>query len=117
MKLYLCGGMKGTWQDAVIAALPHVEFLDPRSHRLRDEIAYTAWDLAAIDECDVVLAVMTADNPSGFGLHLEIGYAYAKGKPIYLICDDLGERMRYFGMARACSTQLDTLVDAIDLLK
>lgn len=114
MKIYLCGGMKGTWQDQVIAALPRDEFLDPRSHGLTDEQAYTQWDLNAIDRADLVLAVMTADNPSGYGLNLEIGYAKAKGVPVYLVCEDLGNRMNYFGMARQCSRVFPDIRTAVD---
>lgn len=116
MKIYLCGGMKGTWQDEVIAALHSAEFLDPRTSGLEDEAEYTAWDLAAIDKADLVLAVMTADNPSGYGLNLEIGYAKAKGVPVYLVCEELGDRTKYFGMARQCSRAFPDIHTAINAI-
>ncbi len=116
MKIYLCGGMKSDWQDKVIAALPWCEFIDPRSHGLTDEREYTKWDLDGIDTSDLVFACMTADNPSGYGLNLEIGYAKAKQIPIYFVCEDLGERSKYFGMARVCSrffTNIDAAIQAV----
>lgn len=105
--------MKGVWQDAVIAALPQHEFLDPRTHGLRDEKEYTRWDLHAVDCCDLVFAYMTDDNPSGYGLNLEIGYAFAKGKPVVFVQDDLESRDKYFGMARVCSRAFCSLEMAL----
>ena len=110
-RVYLAGGFRGGWQDRVIEAFNEpfgeyldVEFVDPRKHGLKEEADYTEWDLRAIRECDVVFAVSEHDNPSGYGLMLEIGYAKALGKQI-IFCE-LGSdpvRTRYYGMARVVS--------------
>jgi nucleoside 2-deoxyribosyltransferase len=117
MKIYLAGGMKTGWQDRVMRVVGH-EYLDPRSHGLKDERDYTAWDLAAISDSDLVLAYMDTSNPSGFGLSLEVGYAAALLTPIWYVCEDTSDRQRYFGMVRACAIRrfdsLDAAIDALD---
>ena len=44
-------------------------------------------DLAGIDKCDGVFAVINGEPPD-VGVAVEIGYAAAKGKPIFLFRDD-----------------------------
>ena len=105
MKIYLCGTMKaGGLRNSIIERLTGHDVLDPSGHHLETETEYTAWDLAAIRECDAVVAFMDPSNPSGYGLNLEIGYAHALGKRIIYI-DAMGNdwRSKYFGMARAIS--------------
>jgi len=113
MKVYLCGGMHNGWQDEAIKLLNGHTVLDPRSHGIQDERAYTEWDLNAIRACDCVLAYMDLPNPSGYGLSLEIGFAHALNKPIYLAIEYLGCRDRYFGMARSVSQCYSSLQDAV----
>lgn len=100
--VYLAGGMHSNWQDKVINYFSggDIRFLDPRNHGLTEETEYTAWDLRAIDNSLVVFAYLARDNPSGFGMMLELGYAKAKGKYIIFINDKL-EVENYCGMARA----------------
>lgn len=115
--IYLAGGMKSSWQDVAIQALPPVEFVDPRKHGLVTEAEYTAWDLAGIRRSDLVLAFMDTDNPSGFGLSLEVGYAHALGIPVWYVCEDLTPRQRFFGMVRAVAArQFDSLQAAVKAL-
>jgi len=120
LTVYLAGGMKSAWQDRVIAAHPEIRFLDPRSHGFTAEHEYTEWDLSAIRESDVVLAYMDTDNPSGFGLSLEVGYARALGKTILYACEDTSPRQKYFGMVRCCSnvtfTSLDDAIEGLNNL-
>ncbi|WP_343638994.1 nucleoside 2-deoxyribosyltransferase domain-containing protein [Roseateles sp.] len=116
--VYLAGGMKSHWQDRVIAAFPDVDFIDPRSHGLLDEKAYTEWDLNGVARSDLVLAYMDSANPSGFGLNLEVGFAKASGVPIWYVCEDTTQRQRYFGMVRACANRcFDSLDHAIEALE
>jgi nucleoside 2-deoxyribosyltransferase len=110
--VYLAGGMKTGWQDRVIAACPAIVFRDPRSHGLADEKAYTEWDLRAIRDSHLVLAYMDTDNPSGFGLSLEVGYAHALGREVWFVCEDENPRQRYFGMVRAVASRRFTSLDA-----
>lgn len=84
MRVYLSGGMKDGWQDHIKRDLPGNLYLDPRDHGLNLAKDYTKKDLEMIDECDVVWAYLPLTNPSGIGLAAELGYAKAKGKPIFL---------------------------------
>lgn len=104
MKVYLAGGMHGDWRA------PYLEEVlighDPKEHGLRDSQSYTLWDLTAIEECDILLGYMEADNPGGQGLMLEVGYAKALGKKIILVLDEefmMQDRYRYFLMATECA--------------
>jgi len=101
-KFYLAGGMHSNWRAEASCISAHA-FIDPRALNagIDDPAVYTERDLAAIRECDGVLAFMSPDNPSGYGLSVEVGYAAGLGKPIAWI-DTLGEdwRSRYFGMHR-----------------
>ena len=106
MKVYLAGGMKSRWQDLVIAEFPGVQFIDPRSHGLKDERDYTKWDLDGIRACDVVFAYMDSENPSGFGLSLEVGFAHGIGKPVIYVCEDTTDRQRFFGMVRSVAYEV-----------
>ena len=45
-------------------------------------------DLSALSECDAVFAILSGSSP---GTVFEIGYAAAKGKPIYCLAQDLRE--------------------------
>lgn len=104
-KVYLAGGLSNDWQDAIKDQLKDVKFLDPRSWQDPDPKVYTDRDLEAIRKSDAIFAFMSSSNPSGYGMSLEIGYAFALQKPI-VFCnlpkDDW--RQRYFGMAQTCAT-------------
>jgi nucleoside 2-deoxyribosyltransferase len=119
MKIYLAGGMTGgmpySWQDHVVLAAHTV--LDPRSWQCDDPQVYTRRDLEAIDEADVLLAFMCSANPSGYGLSVELGYAFAKGKRI-LFVDNIKEdwRSKYFGMHREMSEVFPSVTAAIATL-
>lgn len=87
--IYLAGGMKSNWQDEIMAAVRDLQadltFFDPRCHGLKDEDDYTVWDIRAVRASDVVFALLEANNPSGFGMSNEIGYAAAMGKYIIFV--------------------------------
>lgn len=42
-------------------------------------------DVDAIDECDVMLAIITKGNYDDTGTSWEVGYAYAKGKDVVVL--------------------------------
>ena len=60
---------------------------------------YTEWDLFYIDKSDIVFAYMEKDNPSGFGLCLEIGYARAKGKLVIFVNESDNRYLSIVGAA------------------
>ena len=121
-KIYLAGGFKGGWHQEVIRTLGD-DFLcfNPQTHKLDDAEKYTAWDLYHVDKCDILLGYMTEDNPSGYGLALEIGYAKAQQKLILLIDKrspkDEGFK-RYFSIChQSANIIFNDLDDAIEYLK
>jgi hypothetical protein len=119
--VYLAGGSRSNWQDNVISALVGWNIIDPRTHHLSEERAYTAWDLDGIRRCDWLLANFEATNPGGYNLALEIGYAKALGKRIVLIdakgASDPGVR-RYTGMLHVCAdADVESLDEAIAFLQ
>lgn len=105
MIVYLAGGMKDGWQERIVPFLDGHEILDPRSWGSPDPAVYTARDLEGIRKADCLLVHMSSSNPSGFGLSVELGYAYALGKRI-IFCDEIeGDwRSGYFGMHRQMAT-------------
>jgi nucleoside 2-deoxyribosyltransferase len=75
LSVYLSGGMHSGWQDRVKAAVPDIEWLDPREHGLTNPCEYADRDMEMIDQADIVFAYLEKDNPSGIGLAFEVGYA------------------------------------------
>lgn len=113
--IYLAGGFRGGWQDLVVRDLSNYFFIyNPQKHDLEEPDKYTHWDLFHVDKCDILLGYMSEENPSGYGLALEIGYAKAKGKLIILI--DKRSRnddsfRRYFAI---CHASADVICDSLD---
>ena len=89
MKIYLSGGMKNSnWQLKVENECNEhhdIKFINPRNHGFNNPKEYTVWDLEGVKNSDVVFAYLERDNPSGFGLTLEVGYAIGLGKTVILI--------------------------------
>lgn len=87
-KVYLSGGMnESNWQENVISSVGKEGYVyfNPNLHNLEHSKEYAIWDLFYVKNADIVFAYMQSNNPSGYGLTLEIGYAAALGKPIILI--------------------------------
>jgi nucleoside 2-deoxyribosyltransferase len=124
VKVFLSGGMNDSnWQQEVIDFVGTDGFIyfNPREHSLINPREYTMWDLFYVKNCEVIFAYMQKDNPSGFGLTLEIGYAAALGKQIILIdekstSDKLFEQK--FKIVRESSTIVfDNFSDGLTFLK
>ena len=118
-KIYLAGGFRSNWQALVAARLAgSYELLDPSAHNIEDPAEYTRWDLEAVRQSNIVLANMEASNPGGYSLALEVGFAKALGKRIFMVdqVEDPSVR-RYFEMVRQCSERVfPTLDEALDHL-
>jgi len=85
MKVYLAGGFYGVWKQRITKEVD-CDFYDPETYSDQTSIVdYVSGDLSAIDSCDVVFAYLTS-HPRYGGLAAEMGYAYAKGKPIIFVC-------------------------------
>ena len=114
MKVYLAGGMHSNWREPIKQAMA---CYDPHDHGCVDEQEYTAWDLAGIRRADVLFAYLDADNPSGYGMATEIGYARALGKLVIFVCEPAHPQHQYFGMCRAMAdVTYTTLEDGIHFL-
>lgn len=118
-KIYLAGGFRSNWQAKVALRLANsYEVLDPSAHGIQDPAEYTRWDLDAVRRADILLANMEASNPGGYSLALEVGFAKALGKRIFMVdqIEDPSVR-RYFEMVRQCSERVfPTLGEAMDHL-
>ncbi len=110
IKVFLSGGMnQSNWQKSLMESLGDKKytFFNPREHNLNESDQYTFWDLFYIDKCDILFAYMQEDNPSGYGLTLEVGYAKALNKPIILIDERsaIDEQFaKFFRITRESST-------------
>ena len=124
IKIYLSGGMnESNWQEKVIRDINDKGFVfyNPRQHNLSQSKEYTIWDLFYVKNCDVVFAYMQKDNPSGYGLTFEIGYANALGKPIILIDERSSSDTsfkKHFDIVRESSSIIfNNLQDGVKFLK
>jgi nucleoside 2-deoxyribosyltransferase len=113
LTVYLAGGMHTEWRKRVKEEVAFALYLDPTSHGLRDEAAYTQWDIVAIEQSDVVFAYLEKENPSGLGLMFELGYAAAKPGKITIFVNEWEEKPEdiYVGMARAAASLYFTSLD------
>jgi nucleoside 2-deoxyribosyltransferase len=116
MIVYLSGGMStgNNWQDVVKKQCSRFNFVDPRTHGLLNPKEYTEWDLNGVEKSDIVFAFMDKDNPSGFGLSLEVGYAKGLNKIIIMSDEQFKPSMK---IVRCCADYLyDNLNDGINKL-
>ncbi len=95
MKTYLAGGMRSGWQDK----FDGYDVVDPRDNQTKIPREYTFWDVAHLQLCDLVFAYLEDDNPSGFGLAVEIGIAIGRGKPVIFVNE---KQDRYTEFASMC---------------
>lgn len=88
------------------ASFPDLRFADASKHGLVEERSYTVWDLEAIERAHWVFAYLEKDNPGGYALSLEVGYARALGKRIILVDEKSPTDPKLadlLGMVRACA--------------
>lgn len=121
-RIYLAGGFKGGWHEVVTHELgDKFQIFNPQKHNLDEVDKYTSWDLFHVKSCDIILGFMSEENPSGYGLALEIGYANALNKLIILVDEKSkidNQFKKYFSICHASSNVvLPSLDDAIDYIK
>jgi len=119
MKVYLSGGMRNSnWQLRIeneCSECPNIKFINPRNHGFNNPKEYTIWDLQGVKNSDIVFAYLEKDNPSGFGMTLEVGYAVGLGKIVVLIDE---KDNNYTQIIRYASTIcFDDLDKGIEFLK
>lgn len=121
LKVFLSGRIDSSWQDKVIKEIPSLEYFDPRSHRLNTPTEYAAWDIHHVRIADILFGYMEKDNPSGYGLATEIGYAKGLGKTIILVDERSGVDSQFKGnfaiVRELADVVLNSLDDGISLLK
>lgn len=91
MKIFLAGGLYSNWQDEVMKAYPKHTYYDPRSHGLVLCEQYTPWNLKHVEMADMVFACFDKENPTGFGMTLEIGVALGLGMNVILVDEQMLE--------------------------
>jgi nucleoside 2-deoxyribosyltransferase len=115
-KVYLAGGFSN-WRDKVMA-LTNIEFFEPVSKPDKHYSEYGTWDIHFVKQCDICFAYMDKDNPSGYGLAAEIGYAKALNKTVILIIEKGHEKDRYFQFLKQfADVNYETLEEGIEFLK
>ena len=115
MKIYLAGGMYTNWREVIKLELGSSCFFDPIESGFSIPEYYTAYDLLAIRNCDILVGYLEKDNPSGIGLSAEIGYAKALNKLIILV-DEKNDKYTQF--IRVCADIIcENLDDMIYALK
>jgi nucleoside 2-deoxyribosyltransferase len=111
-RVYLAGGFHSGWQQVARLGLVGYECLDPSQHHLEESKVFTSWDLDAIRQSDILLANMEATNPGGYALALEIGFATALGKFIFLVDGTTDPQVKkYFEMVRQCANVVSSSLD------
>ena len=121
-RVYLSGGFKSNWQQKVVSELGgDFVFLNPREHRLKDASQYWSWDVHFVRQCDLVFAYVDSDNPSGYGLALEVGLALGLNKTIILIDDrskhDPNFEMYFKIVHKSANVVLSSLEEGMAYLK
>lgn len=93
-KAYLAGGRNETsWRnDFKETFAGKLDCFDPCLLPDMPPVEYTNADLQAIEECDIFIGAFFPTNPRGWNLGLEMGFALAQGKPIFLYVPEHEDR-------------------------
>lgn len=122
-KIYLAGGLRSNWQKKIIDSYEEeFVFFNPREHGLeKSSKEYATWDLHFLNQSDILFGYMERDNPSGYGLALEVGFAKSQGKTIILVDEKSKEDLdfkRYFKIIHEASNVIfPSLDEGIAFLK
>ena len=121
LKVYLAGSLNSDWQSQIINRFGNdFIFYNPKDHELNNSIEYTVWDLFYVKKADILFAFMEKDNPSGFGLTLEVGYAKAMGLTIILVDEKSNIDLAFkenFKIVRSTATVVyNSLEDGMEFL-
>lgn len=107
-KVYLAGGMVNDWRSKVKEACPNHTYYDPcKDTDQRFQYTITQGDLQGVQDCDIVFAYRERDNPQFIGASIEIGYATALGKRVYLV----DEHKKLHGLLCSCTYYIFTDFD------
>lgn len=119
-RVYLAGGFNSDWREKV-KMCTNIEFKDPKEKEVKKKhewFEYGCWDLHYIRHTDICFVYMEHNNPSGYGLSVEIGYAKALGKTVILVLEKGHEKDQYLQFLKTVADVVyDNLEDGIDFLK
>lgn len=111
LRAYLAGGFYSDWRRRIATALPRLVICDPEhDHKQTASYRFVHADLAAIDRDDLVIA----HYPGGYspvGTAAEMGYAVARGKPIFYIDTTGVPDMFLVGLSKRLFTSIDHFID------
>ena len=111
LRAYLAGGFYSDWRRRIEQALPQLETCDPeRDHTQTASYQFVHADLEAIDRADLVIA----HYPGGYspvGMAAEMGYAAARGKPIFYIDTTARPDLFLVGLSKRLFTSIDHFID------
>ncbi|MCJ7447929.1 MAG: nucleoside 2-deoxyribosyltransferase [Bacteroidales bacterium] len=115
-KVYLAGGFSGWRED--VKELTNIECFDPESKPDKHWSEYGTWDIHFIKQCDICFAYLDKNNPSGYGLAAEIGYAKALNKTVILIIEPGHKKDKYFQFLKQFADVVyESLYEGIVFLK
>lgn len=115
-KVYLAGGFHSDWRNKFHDSIGF-EFFYPGKKGLTEIQEYGTWDIYFIKQCDICFAYLDKDNPSGYGLAAEIGYAKALNKTVILVIEPGHPKARYFEFLMCFADAIyDDLDKAIEYL-
>jgi nucleoside 2-deoxyribosyltransferase len=115
--VYLAGGMKSGWQDDVkrILERPNLVTFDPREYN--DPEAgpdnYVWNDIFRIRAADIIFGYMEKDNPHGYNLMWELGFATAHDHKQVIFVDETERRTEMAQETTRFYTNLDAGVKAL----
>jgi nucleoside 2-deoxyribosyltransferase len=117
-KVYLAGGFSD-WREIVKASfINDIEFFDPKLKPDKHWSEYGTWDIHFVKQCDISFAYLSKDNPSGYGLSAEIGYAKALNKTVILIIEPGHEKAKHFEFLKTFADVIyESLDEGIEYLK
>jgi len=111
MKIFLSGGLS-PWMAETERLLAHEhKVFRPDSIESKDSGVFAPRIMSELRSSDLVLALMTHDNPSGCGLSFEVGYATALGIPVFFVDETVDTRMDMIRGSGA--SQFSTLSEAV----
>jgi len=116
--VYLAGGFESDWRDMVVITTKNgYEFFVPQYRPTWRWSEYGAWDIHFIKKCDILFAYLGKENPSGYGLSAEVGYAKGINKTIILVIEPGHPKSSYFDFLRNfADVVFDNLEDGIKYL-
>lgn len=113
-KVYLAGGFRSGWQNAVISTHELINPAEKEETGKWDIGKICTWDKYAIRQADIIFAYLEHDNPSGIGLSCEIGYAKALNKIVILVNEK--EEGKFLFLSGFADNVFNNYADGLDFL-